>query len=157
MSLYFITLRKKVTMKQILVLVFAFIAITAYSQGVTPDSHDDGPQFEMIKSEMTFEESTFDFGKIMDGDKVEHVFEFVNTGKAPLIISNAKGSCGCTVPVWPKEPIPPGEKGEIKVVYNSKGKGKVGGKNENKTVTITANTQPAETRIFIKGIVDKEQ
>ena len=106
---------------------------------------------------MTFGEPTHDFGKIMDGDKVEHVFLFENTGSEPLVISNAKGSCGCTVPDWPKDPIKPGATGEIKVVYNSKGKGKVGGKNENKTVTITANTNPPETRIFVKGIVDKEE
>lgn len=106
---------------------------------------------------MTFPEPTHDFGEIMDGDKVEHVFSFTNTGKEPLVISNAKGSCGCTVPEWPKDPIKPGATGEIKVVYNSKNKGKVGGKNENKTVTITANTNPPETRIFIKGIVDKEE
>jgi hypothetical protein len=106
---------------------------------------------------MTFAEPTFDFGNIMDGDKVEHVFSFQNTGKEPLIISNAKGSCGCTVPQWPKDPIKPGDSGEIKVVYNSKNKGKVGGKNETKTVTITANTNPPETRLIIKGIVDKEE
>ena len=106
---------------------------------------------------MTFAEPTFDFGNIMDGDKVEHVFSFQNTGKEPLIISNAKGSCGCTVPQWPKDPIKPGDSGEIKVVYNSKNKGKIGGKNETKTVTITANTNPPETRLIIKGIVDKEE
>ena len=106
---------------------------------------------------MTFDEPTFDFGKIMDGDKVEHVYTFKNTGTEPLVISNAKGSCGCTVPQWPKDPIKVGETAEIKVVYNSKNKGKVGGKNETKTVTITANTNPPETRIFIKGIVDKEE
>lgn len=105
---------------------------------------------------MTFAEPTFDFGKIMDGDKVEHVYTFVNTGTEPLILSKCKGSCGCTVPDCPKDPIKPGETGEIKVVYNSKNKGKVGGKPETKTVTITANTNPPETRIFIKGTVDKD-
>lgn len=105
---------------------------------------------------MTFEETKHDFGKIMDGDKVEHIFKFKNTGKEPLVISNAKGSCGCTAPIWPKEPIKPGDTGEIKVVYNSKNKGKVGGKPENKNVTITANTNPVETRLFMTGIVDKK-
>ena len=79
----------------------------------------------------------------------------VFSGNEPLIISNAKGSCGCTVPQWPKDPIKPGDSGEIKVVYNSKNKGAVGGKAETKTVTITANTNPVETRVFIKGTVDK--
>lgn len=106
---------------------------------------------------INFPQSTFNFGEIMDGEKVEHIFEFTNSGNEPLVIADAKGSCGCTVPVWPKEPIKPGEKGEIKVVYNSKGKGKVGGKSETKTVTIKANTDPVETRIIIKGIVNKEE
>ena len=119
---------------------------------VTAPSVPTGPT-----TSMTFAEPTHDFGEIMDGDKVEHVFTFTNSGSEPLVISNAKGSCGCTVPDWPKDPIKPGDTGEIKVVYNSKNKGKVGGKNENKTVTITANTNPPETRVFIKGIVDKEE
>ena len=127
-------------------------APSASTPAVTTPAVPAGPA-----TTMTFDEPTFDFGEIMDGDKVEHMFTFKNTGKEPLIISNAKGSCGCTVPQWPKDPIKPGEIGEIKVVYNSKNKGKVGGKPETKTVTITANTTPPETRIFIKGTVDKEE
>lgn len=102
-----------------------------------------------------FDEDTYDWGKIMDGDKVTHVFKFKNTGNEPLIISDAKGSCGCTVPEWPKDAIAPGKSGEIKVVYDSKGKGGVGGKNDSKRVTIKANTDPMETYLTIKGIVDK--
>lgn len=104
-----------------------------------------------------FDEDTFDWGKIMDGDKVTHVFKFKNTGNEPLIISDAKGSCGCTVPDWPKDAIAPGKSGEIKVVYDSKGKGGVGGKNDSKRVTIKANTDPMETYLTIKGIVDKKE
>jgi len=99
-----------------------------------------------------FEEDLHDFGDIKDGDVVEHVFTFVNDGEAPLIISDAKATCGCTVPEWPKEPIPVGGKGEIKVRFNSKGKPGV----QNKTVTLTANTWPTTQRLRIKANVIKE-
>lgn len=104
-----------------------------------------------------FEQDTYDWGKVMDGDKVTHVFKLKNTGKEPLIISNAKASCGCTVPEWPKDAIAPGKSGEIKVVYDSKGKGAVGGKDDSKKITITANTDPADTYLTIKGKVDKKE
>lgn len=104
-----------------------------------------------------FEQETYDWGKVMDGDKVTHVFKFKNTGNEPLIISNAKGSCGCTVPEWPKDAIAPGKSGEIKVIFDSKGKGAVGGKDDSKKVTITANTDPADTYLTIKGKVDKKE
>jgi hypothetical protein len=104
-----------------------------------------------------FDQDTYDWGKVMDGDKVTHVFKFKNTGNEPLIISNAKGSCGCTVPEWPKDAIAPGKSGEIKVVFDSKGKGAVGGKEDSKRVTITANTDPVETYLTIKGKVDKKE
>jgi hypothetical protein len=106
---------------------------------------------------ITFPETTFDFGEVMEGDVVEHVYKFKNEGNEPLIISNAKGSCGCTVPEWPKEPIPVGGSGEIMVRFDSKNKGKVGGNAQTKTVTVTANTDPADTRLYIKGTVNKEE
>jgi outer membrane biosynthesis protein TonB len=108
-------------------------------------------------TKVSFAESTHDYGTIMEGEKAEYTYVFTNTGDEPLIISNAKGSCGCTVPDWPREPIAPGEKGEVKVVFDSKGKGKVGGNPQSKRVTITANTDPANTYLTIKGIVDKAE
>ena len=78
------------------------------------------------------------------------------TGDQPLMITNAKGSCGCTVPEWPKEPIMPGETGVIKVEFNSKGKKGV----QSKRVTITANTEPVQTFLTIKGeilVPDQEE
>ncbi len=106
---------------------------------------------------LEFAESTFDYGEIMEGAKVDHQYKFTNTGTEPLIISNAKGSCGCTVPNWPREPIPPGGTGVIDVTFDSKGKGKVGGSPQSKRVTITANTDPANTYLTIKGTVNKEE
>lgn len=101
---------------------------------------------------ITFEESEFNFGKVKAGEKVQHAYKFKNTGKEPLVISNAKGSCGCTVPNWPKEPIGVGEEGEILVEFDSKGKSG----NQTKTVTITANTDPPQTLIQIKGEVEAD-
>lgn len=101
---------------------------------------------------MKFAEDAFDFGKIkQNSTENKHTFTFTNTGDKPLIIANAKGSCGCTVPVWPKEPIPPGGTGEIDVDYKP---GKQKG-TQRKTVTITANTDPADTRISISAEVEE--
>ena len=106
---------------------------------------------------MEFEETEYDFGTVMEGEKVVHVYKFKNTGKEPLIISNAKATCGCTVPQWPREPIAAGESGEIKVQFDSKNKGKVGGQLQSKRVTITANTDPVNNYVTIKGTVDKKE
>ncbi|MGB0864187.1 MAG: DUF1573 domain-containing protein, partial [Saprospiraceae bacterium] len=71
------------------------------------------------KTVMAFTNEEFDFGTVNEGEKVKHTFKFKNTGKEPLIISNAKGSCGCTVPKWPREPIAPGASGDVVVEFNS--------------------------------------
>ncbi len=99
---------------------------------------------------MKFEEAQFDFGSIKEGEVVKHTFSFTNTGKSPLTIQHAQASCGCTVPVWPKEPIAPGQKGDIKVEFNSAGKAGP----QTKTITIQANTQPSETVIQLVGTVE---
>lgn len=83
-------------------------------------------------AEMSFEEKEFDFGTIQQGATVTHEFKFKNTGGSELKITDAKGSCGCTVPEYPKEPVKPGESGTIKVSFNSAGKS---GETE-KTVTL---------------------
>lgn len=100
-------------------------------------------------SSIEFEEYEWDFGTMDEGDRVEHIFKFTNTGTEPLILEMCKGSCGCTVPQCPKEPIAPGAEGEIKVAFNSKGK-----KNsQTKRVTVTANTDPEQTVLTIKAQV----
>ena len=113
----------------------------------TPAEKPDGPL-----PTITFDESLHDFGTIKDGDVVEHVFTFTNNGQAPLLISDAKATCGCTVPEWPRTPIAIGETGEIKVRFNSKNRPGI----QNKTVTLTANTWPATQRVQIKANVVKE-
>jgi hypothetical protein len=96
-----------------------------------------------------FEKDVIDFGTISQGEKVKRMFRFKNAGKTDLIISDAKGSCGCTVPIWPKNPIAPGEEGEIEVVFDSNGKqGR-----QHKTVTLVANTMPNTKVLAIKGDV----
>ena len=92
----------------------------------------------------------WDFGTIQQGDSPEFSFTFKNTGNEPMIISNAKGSCGCTVPQWPKEPIAPGATGEINVKFSSKGKKG----SQNKTVTLTANTTPPNTKLRVTGQIE---
>jgi hypothetical protein len=104
-------------------------------------------------TKLTFDESSFDFGTVKDGEKVTHEYKFTNSGSEPLVISNATGSCGCTVPVWPKEAIAPGKTGVIKVAFDSAGKGTPEGSPQSKRVTITSNTDPVETYLEIKGKV----
>jgi hypothetical protein len=98
---------------------------------------------------VAFEESQISFGTIDEGEIVNQVFKFTNTGSEPLVLSDARGSCGCTVPQWPKEPVAPGESGEITVQFNSKAKR---GKRSQK-VTITANTNPPQSFIYLTGEV----
>lgn len=98
---------------------------------------------------MSFDKTSYDFGTIPEGEKVKHTFKFKNTGKEELIISNAKGSCGCTVPKWPREPIAPGASSEITVEFNSD---KKSGKRDQQ-VTITANTNPPTTIVRLTGEV----
>lgn len=96
-----------------------------------------------------FDEEKHDFGKISEGEKVSYSFKFKNTGNANLIISAASGSCGCTVPEWPKEPIAPGKEGAINVIFDSEGKAGT----QQKTVTLTANTIPNTHVLTIAGEV----
>ncbi|QEM02246.1 DUF1573 domain-containing protein [Mucilaginibacter rubeus] len=99
-----------------------------------------------------FEKESHDFGKIKEGDKVSYDFKFTNTGKSPLIITNARATCGCTTPTWPKAPVKPGESGVISVTFNSAGKSGL----QDKQITVTANTQPAETMVHLIGEVLKK-
>lgn len=104
-------------------------------------------------AEMTFETDSHDFGTIEYAGNGTYEFKFKNTGKEPLIISNAKGSCGCTVPTYPKDvPIKPGESNVIKVTYDTKRAG-----NFTKTVTINSNAKTPEKVITIKGVVQAAQ
>ena len=102
---------------------------------------------------INFEATTVDYGTIEQGADPYRVFNFTNTGTEPLVIKNAKGSCGCTVPEWPKEPILPGETGQIQVRYDTNRVGPI-----NKTVTLTTNASGTDERVtlMIKGEVQKK-
>lgn len=102
-------------------------------------------------SEMTFEVEEYNFGTVKQGESVTREFSFTNTGKEDLIISNAQGSCGCTVPVWPKEPIKAKAKNVIKVTFNSAGKMGM----QDKTVTITSNAKNSPKVLHLKGTVEQ--
>lgn len=91
----------------------------------------------MPKTQMTFDDTKHDFGTITEGEVVKHAYHFKNTGTNPLLISNAVASCGCTVPSYPKEPIPPGGEGEIVVEFNSANRAGV----QNKNVLVYSNAQ----------------
>ncbi|HWB64686.1 MAG TPA: DUF1573 domain-containing protein [Chitinophagales bacterium] len=98
---------------------------------------------------IVFEKTAYDFGRISEGEKVSTSFKFKNTGNVPFVIDRAYGSCGCTVPFWPQDPIKPGESAEIKVVFDSEGKhGEV-----EKTVTVVGNTRPVNTVLQIKSTI----
>jgi Protein of unknown function (DUF1573) len=105
---------------------------------------DNGP-----KSSISFPVMDHDFGKVKQNSENKYTFKFTNTGKLPLTISNAQGSCGCTVPDYPKAPIAPGAVGDINVVYKP---GMQQG-NQAKTVTVTANTDPPQTILRINADV----
>jgi hypothetical protein len=126
-------------MKQLLftVLTFSVFALSA----------QDAPVFEepVNGPKIKFLETQFDFGDIEQGEVVEHVFAFENTGNQPLVLSNVMTTCGCTVPAWPREPIAPGANGELKVKFNSRGKIGI----QNKVITIVSNAVNQRERIKI--------
>ena len=136
-------------MKRIFTMMALFVAFAfaAQAQGDAPApvsiQPTDGPQ-------MTFESMEIDYGTIEQGSDPYRSFVFTNTGNAPLVITNARGSCGCTVPTWPKEPIPAGETGEIKVRYDTNRVGPF-----TKRVTLTTNAGEEPIVLTIKGKVEK--
>lgn len=98
---------------------------------------------------ITFDKSEFDFGEIMSGTPVETVFSYTNTGDSPLVVTNIKSTCGCTVPQdWSKEPLAPGQSDKFTVKFNGKGNG-----NTMKAITVTANTEKGSEIVKIKAFI----
>ncbi|MFT5167634.1 MAG: hypothetical protein ACI8P3_002872 [Saprospiraceae bacterium] len=130
-----------------LVIFFAMVFSISYAQtdASAPTSDENGA---MLK----FETVVIDYGEIEQGSDPLRVFNFENVGEAPAIIKNAKGSCGCTVPLWPKEPIMMGEKNKIEVRYDTKRIGKF-----TKTVKLTTNYSDSPIVLTIKGTVNKKE
>lgn len=98
---------------------------------------------------ITVDNDIYDFGVVKEGEKVTHVYNFTNTGKAPLILSNVSASCGCTTPEYSKHPINPGEKGSVTVVFDSQNQ--VG--MQQKIITVLSNANPSRTILQLKGEV----
>jgi len=101
---------------------------------------------------MSFKEEQFDFGEIVQGTHVEHLFSFTNTGDAPLVITDARSSCGCTIPEYTKEPVAPGESGELLVKFDGSGRGTV-----SKNITLITNTEKGTERLRIRATVNPKQ
>lgn len=125
-------------------LVFAFV-FSAKSQTVQIES---GNPSSMAK--FKWGATIHDFGKIDQGKPVVHEFTFTNTGSTPLVISNVRGSCGCTVTDYTKEPVAPGKTGIVKSTFNAAAAGAF-----NKSIRVTANVEGAAETLFIKGEVVK--
>jgi uncharacterized cupredoxin-like copper-binding protein len=141
------------------IITFAFLVILSACKEAPKDSSSiDTAAIETDASNVKEPKLDFgndmshDFGTIIEGERVEHTFKFTNTGTADLVISSATASCGCTIPSPPKEPIAPGEEGEIKVEFNSAGKSAM----QTKDITILANTNPVKTILQIKVFVEKK-
>lgn len=116
----------------LLLVGFAFLASAQEEEPMT------GPK-------IVFTEKSYNFGDITQGEKVEHVFEFENTGNEPLILSDVRTTCGCTAPEWPREPIAPGKTAKVKVVFNSAGKMGM----QNKVITVMSNAVNNPERVKI--------
>ncbi|MEO1256164.1 MAG: DUF1573 domain-containing protein [Bacteroidota bacterium] len=99
----------------------------------------------MTGPKIVFAEKSFNFGDISQGERVEHVFEFENVGNEPLILSDVRTTCGCTAPEWPRDPVAPGKKSKVKVVFNSAGKMGM----QNKVITVMSNAVNNPERVKI--------
>src|SRR5215467_1034581 len=114
-----------------------FISLLSFAQSQT------GPT-------LTWDKNTYDFGDIIQGEKVEHTFKFTNTGSTPLIITNVEVTCGCTTPKgWPRDPINPGGKGEIIILFDSAHK--IG--RQNKVATVISNTTSGKSQVTFSANV----
>ncbi len=130
-------------MKKVLfTMLMFFVAAVATNSVLAQEVSQDGAKIK-------FDKEVHDYGTIKNGADGTCTFDFTNTGNQPLIISNAKGSCGCTVPSWPKEPVTPGQTATITVKYDTKRTGAI-----NKSVTITSNAVNEPKKLIrIKGKV----
>ncbi|MEM0931486.1 MAG: DUF1573 domain-containing protein [Bacteroidota bacterium] len=123
--------------KTVLMLFVGLLALGIYAQDTT--------------AKIEFKSETIDYGEIAKGSDGIRVFEFTNTGTAPLVISDVKSSCGCTIPKKPEDPIMPGATGEIQVKYDTKRVGPI-----RKAITVTSNAETPTKVLKIKGNVKAE-
>jgi hypothetical protein len=145
-------------MKKSILLVTAFLSVTVFSCKEKATEKIDSSNVEMATqrdeaskkvAEMTFDKTFHDFGQIVQGTPQETIFTFTNTGNAPLIITEATSSCGCTIPDYPKNtPIAPGQQGQMKVNFNGAGQNQI-----TKTINVQANTANGNEMLKIQAFI----
>lgn len=136
----------------------ALCLLVACNDGTTTDGQLSGDLVTISKSAsessdkqavITFDKTEHNFGTLLQGEVVTYSFHFTNSGNVPLLVSNVSTTCGCTVADYPREPIAPGKDGFIKATYDSKGHHGF----QSRSVTVSANTMPAQTVLRMKGEV----
>lgn len=140
-------------MKKLIIIILFAISVVSCTNNAGHKAEERKINYaEMLDkpTSIKFKKMAYNFGSVIDGDKVNHTFKFKNSGDVSLILIDVRGSCGCTVPEnWPKEPILPGQSAQIDVTFDSKNRvGKV-----RKTIRIQANTEPSITTLEILGEV----
>jgi hypothetical protein len=139
-------------MKKLIITAFVAIAslmsFSAIAQSTTTPGTIPAAQENPNQADITFEKETHDFGSIPQGVPASFTYVFKNSGKEPLIITNAAAGCGCTTPEWTKEPIKPGQKGYVKATYNAASPGTF-----NKNVTVMSNAKKSSVILYLKGEV----
>ncbi len=128
--------------------LFSILVVMAFVFGAVAQDANADKTKKVKEPEITFESLVHDYGNIMQGDNGTCEFVFKNTGKADLLLTNCRSSCGCTVPEWPKDPIAPGKKASIKVKYNTQRIGMI-----NKSITVESNAVNSRVVLNIKGNV----
>ena len=148
-------------MKKISILLIFVIALGAFTacnnsnatEKVKKENLDSAKERDVKIKEgaasISFDKTEYDFGTVDEGEVVKVTYKVTNTGKTDLVITNAQPSCGCTVPVWPKEPIKPGETADLKVEFNTAGKPN----KQMKTITLTTNTAVGREVVKLSGSV----
>lgn len=144
----------------ILMLVLTIAVVTGCNSGGKKDQNlpadivnnpksADGNESKKGVPRIAFKNTEHDFGRVIEGEKITYAFKFTNSGSGNLVITNVSSSCGCTVPEFTKDPVKPGENGNIKVTFDSKNRRGF----QNKTVTVVTNTQPNTKVLRIKAQV----
>ena len=128
--------------------IFIICAFVVSSLGIYAQAPVPVPVQASTQDSIKFVKTMYDYGTIVQGSDGGCEFKFTNKGKLPLVLSNVKASCGCTVPEWPKEPILPGKSSSIKVKYNTNNQG-----NFNKSITVNSNALNNTVILQIKGNV----
>ncbi len=145
-------------MKKILLTVFvvALIPLNSCKENVTEKINQENIEKAAERDAQTivfpsinFDKTLHDFGEIQNGTPVETVFSYTNSGRSPLVVTDIKSTCGCTVPQgWSKEPLMPGESSQFSVKFNGKGANKV-----SKTITLTTNTEKGREQVRISAFI----